>query len=139
MINKKIVLLFTALLTVLLTPVSYADSYNVSTNNNCKIHNQFPVSGETVSYDGECKEGYANGVGKVTWFVNNKIHQISSGNYVKGKLEGECSIQVANSKHSFNGTCKDDMPINGTYIYEDGSVYTGEFEYGRPKNKPIKK
>ena len=140
MINtcKKTALFFT-LLTALFFSNAHADTYSTSNINSCKIHNQFPVSGETIEYEGECKDGYANGVGKVKWFVNGKIHQISGGNYVKGKLEGECSVQVTGSKHSFTGVCKDDMPSNGTYIYEDGTTYSGEFEYGRPKKSGLKK
>jgi hypothetical protein len=118
---------------------TYAETFSTSINNNCKVHNQFPVSGETIEYEGECKEGFASGIGKVKWYANGKLHQISGGNYIKGKLEGECNIQVVNSKHSFTGACKDDAPSNGTYTYEDGSVYVGEFEYGKPKGKATRK
>ena len=137
MIKKAAI--FFSLSSLIFFPTAYAETYSTSTNNSCKIHNQFPVSGETLEFEGECKDGYANGAGKVKWFANGKMHQMSSGNYVKGKLEGDCNIEVIGTKHSFKGICKDDTPSNGTYTYEDGSVYTGEFEYGRPKGKAVKK
>ncbi len=117
---------------IFFTHIAFAQMFTIASNQNCKIHNQFPMANETVSYDGKCNNGYADGLSNVTWSINGKIHQTIKGQYKQGKLEGECSIVVIDSKMSFNGVCKNDMPSTGTYIDKEGKVFTGELINGTP-------
>jgi hypothetical protein len=130
--NPKYAKYILCVLCLSFTQVSFAEMFTTASNQNCKIHNQFPIPNETVTYEGECSNSYAEGKSSVAWAVNGKIHQIINGQYKQGKLEGECSIVVSDSKMRFDGQCKNDMPVFGTYIDKEGKIYTGNLVNGKP-------
>jgi hypothetical protein len=50
----------------------------------CYAVNPFPVAGETATWSGECKNGRISGYGKLTWYLNGKLNEESSGIYENG-------------------------------------------------------
>jgi len=130
--KTKYILLILATQSLLISNSFADETYTASSNNACKLHNQFPLPNETLDYFGECKDGYANGKAKVNWLKDGKLHQVSEGNFVHGKLEGECKIQVIGSKQNFSGTCANDLPIKGQYVDAEGIIFNGEFKNGKP-------
>ena len=104
-------LLKLALLTCLslLTGVANAEGNWITDQNGCKHWNSNPQAGETITWSGECKDGYASGEGTRQWYMNEKP---VSENYV-GSMSGG----------KYNG--------NGKSTLSDGSIVQGMFTDGQ--------
>lgn len=124
---------------------SKKDSVWIQTSDGCKVYNPHPVKNETITWSGECVDGYANGEGTLTWFKKGAKNQeysgqmkrgqphgrgkydyldgeIHEGEYVKGDLEGHGRVIERNNKDSityyFEGEFKDGSPQGyGEEIY----------------------
>ena len=100
----------------------------------CKVDNPFPRFGETFQYEGECKDGIANGKGKTYWFVAGSLKEVNEGNYINGKLEGLCDLRLINTQGNYRGECHEGVANGqGTMMYPDGNTYTGTFVNGKAK------
>lgn len=67
-------LLKLALLTCLslFTGVANAEGNWITDQNGCKHWNSNPQAGETITWSGECKDGYASGQGTMQWYTSGK-------------------------------------------------------------------
>ena len=54
----------------------------------CYLWNPFPQDDETVTWNGECSNGLAQGVGRTTWYENHELNQVWDGRRVEGKGNG---------------------------------------------------
>jgi len=59
-----------------------------ATNQPCKIWNPVPQANESVTWSGECKDGYASGQGVLSWTENGKPDVVFEGRYANGKRNG---------------------------------------------------
>src|SRR5580765_134075 len=59
-----------------------------ATNQPCKIWNPMPQPNESVTWSGECKDGYASGEGVLRWTENGKPDVEFRGRYANGKRNG---------------------------------------------------
>jgi hypothetical protein len=59
-----------------------------ATNQPCKIWNPEPQPNESVTWSGECKDGYATGEGMLRWTLNGKPDVEFTGRYADGKRNG---------------------------------------------------
>lgn len=84
--------------------------WQTDTYSNCKIWNPIPQAGETVEWFGECKNGYAEGSGQLTW-------KFSTGNEV-------WNVNMATGKPG-SGPYRIATTHNGTV-----STWTGTFASG---------
>jgi hypothetical protein len=73
----------------------------------CRIANQQPSAGDSVSWNGACKDGYAQGPGALQWQRGGKDSMRYEGNMIRGAPHG-----------------------SGIALYEDTSRYEGEFKLG---------
>ncbi len=64
-----------------------------------------PQYGETIRWDGDCKDGYGHGSGTVTHYISGQISKQLRAFYVYGVVNG-----------------------NGRLIFSNGTYYEGEFE-----------
>ncbi|GAB1394993.1 hypothetical protein MASR1M60_31570 [Rhodocyclaceae bacterium] len=55
----------------------------------CKSWNQNPGPGETITWSGQCKDGYATGKGVQQWFINGKPTDRYEGEMLNGYLHGK--------------------------------------------------
>jgi len=83
-------------------------------------------------YVGEFKGGFIEGLGVYTT-SNGEIYD---GHFIKGKKEGEGSIQYSTQMKeeyiTYKGSWKGDLPHGkGRFVYNNGSVYEGEVNYGK--------
>ena len=76
----------------------------------CVFHNKLPSPRVTVSFDGDCPNGHAQGKGTETWrfmLLGDWVESTASGTFVDGELSG-----------------------TGTYRWASGQVYEGDFVHG---------
>lgn len=126
----------------------------------CKVSNDEPEPNETIIYHGRCIDGYADGLGSVTWQKNGISKVKITGVYSHGSIpkysscrkdyydsgtsetgiitfEGPC-YDVANgvSRQSFKNYTitaerKDNKIIGYALVsFKNGSVYVGEIKNG---------
>lgn len=74
----------------------------------CRIANPHPVDGESASWNGKCKDGYASGPGALQWFKHGKPTERYEGMMAKGAPDGE-----------------------GIFLYADESRYDGQWKEGK--------
>jgi hypothetical protein len=127
----------------------------VDPNSKCKVANAFPSAAETISWSGQCKDGYAEGQGVAQWykakkptlkkyvgemhagFMNGKgVFTQSNGDtldgtFKDGSLNGEGKAVWFN-KNKYEGQWRDGYPSGtGTYTWQSGQRYAGQWENGK--------
>jgi hypothetical protein len=114
-------LLKLALLTCLslLTGVANAEGNWITDQNGCKHWNPNPQVGETITWSGECKDGYASGQGKATWYFNGKENSWEEGTFSGGKLNGYGEMYDYNNKATLEGKFINSEPSGEITIHYD--------------------
>jgi hypothetical protein len=69
-----------------------------ATNQPCKIWNPEPQPNESVTWSGECKDGYASGEGVLRWTENGKPDVEFTGRYANGKRNGHGVMMTPDGK-----------------------------------------
>jgi hypothetical protein len=101
--------------------------------NGCKVWNTHPQAGETVTWSGACKDGFADGPGILQWQPGSR----TEAPFVKGKPSGKGS-SVSASGGRFEGTFVDGEPSGkGVYTWANGDRYEGDFVDGKLTGKGI--
>jgi MORN repeat protein len=59
-----------------------------TSNRPCKVWNPEPQPDESVTWSGECQDGFASGKGVLRWTVNGQLDVIFVGEYENGKRNG---------------------------------------------------
>ncbi len=85
----------------------YPKTYITSTDSHCKIHNPYPQPNETITWDGDCVDGFASGKGMVKWYENGKQTAVDIGNFRYGKQYGVGKSTWANGS-TYLGNWKND-------------------------------
>jgi hypothetical protein len=103
----------------------------------CKVWDPNPVPGETVSWSGACKDGFADGPGIRKWMLSDKPGSTTEGTFVAGKLEGQ-GIAKSSNGGKYEGEFRGDSPNGkGVGTSADGTVYTGDFVDGLRSGKGV--
>jgi hypothetical protein len=98
----------------------------------CKVANPFPRPGESITWSGECKDGFAHGEGVLQWFVQGKPDDRYEGNLALGWAEGQGVLTKADGA-KYAGNWKDSMQSGaGRLEWPDGSWYDGQWRAGKP-------
>lgn len=109
--NKKWLL---ALCGLLLLPLTAQAGDWIEDQKGCKAWNPNPVPGESITWSGACKEGYATGRGIQIWFKN-------------GKATGEKhEVEMQGGYH-----------IKGISTFASGSRYEGGWVEGKKTGKGV--
>jgi hypothetical protein len=117
-------------------PAEPGDEVNwIADSKGCKVANTFPRPGETITWSGTCKDGFADGDGVLQWFLDGNQDDRFEGHLTMGWAEGrgtlakaEGGTYVGDWKHSVQeGTGRYDAP--------DGSSYQGEWKNGLPNGQ----
>lgn len=129
---KKYALLFAPILFALPTFAKSSDGYIVSINNTCKIYPNQYIFARRVKWQGDCKDGYAEGYGTATWYCprKDKCGYTVTGAYHKGKLNGRATAQALDPKdenQTMIADYQDGVAVNyQKIIFGDGNIYEGE-------------
>ena len=59
----------------------------ISDKKGCKHYNPNPIPNESVTWTGSCKNGFANGSGRLTWYKSGKKGNSKYGTKIKGKWD----------------------------------------------------
>ena len=112
-----------------------AGAWLADAKSGCKVWDGVPEPGESVSWDGPCKDGVTDGSGTLLWLKDG----VSTGSYVgervAGKAEGH-GVYTWSSGDRYDGNWKDDVPDGkGTYTWKNGSGYQGEWRSGKKQGR----
>lgn len=107
-----------------------AGAWILDPRSGCRVWNLFPLAKETVRWLGTCKDGKAEGRGKLHWTLNGKPNGYYEGYYVAGFRNGPGTFYFQNgNRHT--GVYKNDLPNgHGEFVYANGNRYAGEFSNG---------
>lgn len=97
----------------------------------CLVINARPVPKESVTWSGPCKDGYADGVGTLTWFVDGKSTSSYEGSMVRGRADGDGYAQDANGTQYEGGMRHGQRHGKGTALTIDRSRYDGQWKDGK--------
>lgn len=80
-----------------------------ATNQPCKIWNPAPQPGESVTWSGPCKEGFASGKGELRWTENGKPDAEFDGEYANGKRNGVGVLTLPDGTRTAGEWSDDDL------------------------------
>ena len=128
------------LILILLSATAYAQTASnwiQEERTGCKVFNLAPEPNESVQITGNCANGYLEGQGTVVWYLNGKFNEKSEGFYLKGKLNGQGTINYANG-NKVVGDFKDGR-VDGQLIATaaNGSKFVGEVKDGKRNGQGI--
>jgi hypothetical protein len=98
----------------------------------CKVANPFPRPGESITWSGECKNGFAQGQGVLQWYLNGQEDDRYEGTLDMGWAEGH-GVLSRGDGGKYDGEWKQSMQHGkGRYEAPDGSWYEGQWKMGKP-------
>ena len=113
-------------------PVNDKNIQTITDENGCKVYNPMPQQGESVSWDGNCSDGFADGTGTLKWFINGELKEYYSGQIVDGWAEGN-GVYTSHDGTQYDGEwVRSRQHGRGMQVNPDGSAYDGEWSDGRP-------
>jgi len=134
---KNVTALVAGAMTALMVGGVVAGEWLVDGKTGCRIWNGFPEPGESMSWDGPCDNGFANGKGTLQWYKDGKPNGTYTGERKEGKANGS-GINNWLSGDRYEGNWKDDQPDGkGTYTWANGSGYQGDWVEGRKHGNAI--
>jgi hypothetical protein len=107
----------------------------IADSRGCKVANTFPRPGETITWNGRCKDGYADGEGVLQWFLDGKQDDRFEGQLVMGWAEGRGMLAKADGSRYAGGWKHSMQEGTGRYDAVDGSWYEGEWKKGMPNGQ----
>jgi hypothetical protein len=81
----------------------------------CKVWNPCPQRYETVTWSGQCVNGFAEGRGVLQWLLSGKLHDHYEGTQHAGKANGRGVFTFANGDR-YEGDFRDGK-FNGRGVY----------------------
>ena len=79
----------------------------------CYLWNPAPQDNETVTWSGQCSNGFAQGAGRVNWYENDELNQIEETGFQDGRRDGLLIVRDANGNELYRTQ------------YENGRVVPG--------------
>ncbi len=94
----------------------------------CKVWNASPASNETIKWSGGCRNGLADGHGKLQWYVNGSpTGEMTEGEFRYGRPNGRVEIRWPDGRH-YEGQVRNNKADGlGKKTQANGDAYEGEF------------
>lgn len=109
-----------------------SETPTIADKNGCKVYNPMPQQEESISWTGECRDGFAHGNGILDWFIGDRLEERYEGELKMGWADGE-GTYVSRRGVRYKGGWKDSLQDGEGIIQNpDGSVYQGEWKEGKP-------
>jgi hypothetical protein len=94
-------------------------------------------SARLVAWRGPCKDGFADGTGKLAWKLEDGVKAEFEGTLARGDIVGEGTLTYSDGA-TYIGTFKSGIPDGQGYRkYADGTQYEGGFRRGRRDGRGI--
>jgi hypothetical protein len=87
----------------------------------CKVWNENPVAGENISWNGVCRNGFANGRNYLTFYIDGKVKYEYLGSYINGKMKGKGKYTMLDG-YNIDGNCYNGK-LNGKVAIHDYRRY----------------
>jgi hypothetical protein len=98
----------------------------------CKVANPYPQPNETITWSGECEDGYAHGQGVLIFFIDGKPHSRYEGALEKGWAVGKGTLHFPDGS-VYSGEWRQSAENGvGRREWTDGSFYDGGWKNGKP-------
>ncbi len=111
------------------------EQWIADSNTGCQIRNPRPLPGESVSWEGACKDGKADGPGTLRWHAKGKLFLTLEGVMEEGQCQRNCTVTTA-AGYKYVGELQENRPNgSGTMNYPDGSRYSGDWANGKKHGK----
>ncbi len=105
-----------------------AERLVADTRQGCQVWDLYPDARKTVAWEGPCKDGYADGVGVLSWYSGTRLEGRQTANFVAGRAQGAGEILWENGRR-FTGTFKDGVADGpGRFLWTDGRRYDGDWK-----------
>ena len=97
----------------------------------CRLAAVKPTPAQPPSWNGGCKDGYAEGKGVLEWVDAKDKHYKLEAEFVAGRVRGEGTLYAPYGE-VYTGTLTDGVPDGHGYFREqDGSQFEGEVRMGK--------
>ncbi len=110
-----------------------AGTWTADTKTGCKVWNPHPSAGETVSWTGPCKDGFAGGKGALDWLKGGNSIEHDEGEWRSGRQAGYGTQTWPGGE--YKGEFWDSMPHGKGVLSFGGARYDGAFLNGRPNGR----
>ncbi len=100
---------------------------------NCKFFTQSNCNQRSFVWNGDCKEGFADGYGELTMFQNGREFYLFEGFISMGKSNGQGKLRILSDGDVYEGNFKNNF-LNGfgRFYNDDGDHYAGYYKNGLP-------
>ncbi|HEX2964585.1 MAG TPA: hypothetical protein VHO84_02310 [Syntrophorhabdaceae bacterium] len=116
---------------------AHAGEWIVDSKTGCKSWNPNPLPNETISWSGECVDGYTSGLGTEIWYKDGKENGYYKGEMRRGKMDGKGAYTWANG-NKYEGDYVDGKRTGkGSFSWANGDKYIGDFVDGKRTGKGI--
>lgn len=104
----------------------------IAAGNGCAVHNPNPKAGESITWTGDCRDGFAHGSGTLAWFLHGDPNGRFEGALARGRIEGEGTALYPSGNH-YTGDFRNGQPHgSGTFYFADGRRFEADWRNGRP-------
>ena len=117
----KLKLLLLAATLLFVSIEANAGEWIVDGKTKCKVWSDNPQPNETISWSGDCGDGYAYGSGIIIWYKNGKENTRYKGAMFRGKHAGKGTITWSNGDKC-TGTFQNGQPVGTTKCAVDNAT-----------------
>jgi hypothetical protein len=108
-----------------------ADNF-ILDQNGCKVINPVSRPDETVTWSGECKDGFAEGKGVVQFYLSGIADEKYEGEMKGGYADGTGTLMMLDGGRYEGQWSRSKQEGEGEYYAPDGSIYRGTWKNGKP-------
>lgn len=131
-VAEMVKLVFTLFLFLLAPGSLCAQSFTISEKwvdcgNSCQIQDPYYIEGDIIKWNGDCKDGKANGKGKAIRYSGGEVMSTYEGEYKNGFRDGHGRLIYRNGTVKEGTFIKGQLTGEGTLKTEDGHSYSGHF------------
>jgi hypothetical protein len=113
-----------------LSTAGLAGDWMADAKSGCKVWNPHPTAGETASWAGACKYGFADGRGVLSWLRGGKPYERDQGEWRAGRQAGEGEQSWPGGQ--YKGQLLDSLPHGKGVLILGETRYDGAFLNGKP-------
>ena len=111
------------------------DSKIITDANGCKVYNPDPQENESITWQGECVNGFADGPGRLEWIIGDVVKELYEGYMEKGYSQG-VGTWLSDDGHRYDGEWSKGLQNGeGRYTFPSGTYYLGGLKDGKPHGK----